>query len=235
VTRTDGAARAERCAGVDLAGFVPARLTWLLIAAAALLRGERSRAALRLGWRDSRKHPSPNAAWGQAAMAGALGVQLGGPATYGGGAASRPLLGDPGGPIGPATVRRAVGLMRVATLFAVVLAWGLRLWVENAAYPRRSQARPKPPPMAAARAPTIAIRATRGLRSASAARGRNQGGYSGAIDGLRTGAAGAGAGAGAAATATGTGAADFGAAGGVGFRGATSAEDPDRDRGRKSA
>ncbi len=117
----------------DLMGFVPARLTWLLIAAAALVRGERAGSALRLGWRDGRKHPSPNAAWGEAAMAAALGVQLGGPATYGGIAAFKPLLGDPGATIGPATVRRAVGLMRTAALFAVLLAWGVRLWLTYAA------------------------------------------------------------------------------------------------------
>ena len=59
--------------------------------------------ALRIGWRDGRKHPSPNAAWGEAAMAGALGVQLGGPATYGGLASVKPLLGDPGAADRPAT------------------------------------------------------------------------------------------------------------------------------------
>ena len=57
----------------DLVGLVPARLTWLLIAAAALVRGERAGRRLRLGWRDGRKHPSPNAAWGEAAMAGCSG------------------------------------------------------------------------------------------------------------------------------------------------------------------
>jgi cobalamin biosynthesis protein CobD/CbiB len=59
-------------------------------------------------------------------------VQLGGPATYGGIAAFKPLLGDPGAAIDPATVRRAVGLMRTAAVFAVLLAWALRLWIEYA-------------------------------------------------------------------------------------------------------
>ena len=63
----------------DLANLVPARLTWLLIALAAALVGRATpSAAFRIGWRDGRKHPSPNAAWGEAAMAGALGVRLGG-------------------------------------------------------------------------------------------------------------------------------------------------------------
>ncbi|MGE5755681.1 MAG: adenosylcobinamide-phosphate synthase CbiB [Planctomycetaceae bacterium] len=117
----------------DLAALVPARLTWLLIALAALLRGGCAGAALRVGWRDGRKHPSPNAAWGEAAMAGALGIRLGGPATYGGLPSIKPSLGDPGDPIDPATVRRAVGLMRTAAAPAILLAWAARAWFLQAA------------------------------------------------------------------------------------------------------
>jgi adenosylcobinamide-phosphate synthase len=113
----------------DLAGLLPARLTWLLIAAAAGLVGERPRAALVVGWRDGRKHPSPNAAWGEAAMAGALGVQLGGVNTYGGVVSHKPRLGDPGEELGPETVRRSVRVMRVASCLALALAWGLRAGV----------------------------------------------------------------------------------------------------------
>ncbi len=110
----------------DLLVLIPARLTWLLIAASAFLLGERAGGALRIGWRDGRKHPSPNAAWSEAAMAGALGVQLGGPATYGGVASMKPLLGDPDRPIGPRTVRCAVRVMRVAAALAMLMAWCAR-------------------------------------------------------------------------------------------------------------
>ncbi len=89
----------------DLLNLVPARLSWLLIALAALIQGERAGGALRIGWRDGRKHPSPNAAWGEAAMAGALGVRLGGPATYGGVPGFKPHLGEPIEPITRRTVR----------------------------------------------------------------------------------------------------------------------------------
>ena len=116
----------------DLAALIPARLTWLLIALAALLLGERAGDALRIGWRDGRKHPSPNAAWGEAAMAGALGVRLGGPATYGGVPGVKPFLGDPGDPIDPATVRRAVGVLRTTAMLAVALAWAARAWLLRA-------------------------------------------------------------------------------------------------------
>jgi adenosylcobinamide-phosphate synthase len=106
----------------DLANFLPARLTWLLLALAALCSGQRAGAALRLGWRDGRKHPSPNAAWAEAAMAGALGVQLGGPATYGAVPSAKPHLGEPVHPLTADTVRQAIRLMLVTAWLAMLLA-----------------------------------------------------------------------------------------------------------------
>jgi adenosylcobinamide-phosphate synthase len=111
----------------DLANLVPARLTWLLITLAAGLLGNRGIAALRIGWRDGRKHPSPNAAWGEAAMAGALGVRLGGRSTYRGVPSDKPFLGDPIAPITRETVLRAVLVMQIAALLAAGLAWVVRV------------------------------------------------------------------------------------------------------------
>lgn len=110
----------------DVAALIPSRLAWLLIGLAAWVAGERPGNALRIGWRDGRKHPSPNAGWGEAAMAGALGIQLGGPATYGGVPGFKPLLGEPDEPIDRTTVRRSVRVMRIAATLAVAFAWGVR-------------------------------------------------------------------------------------------------------------
>jgi adenosylcobinamide-phosphate synthase len=52
--------------------------------------------ALRTCWSDARRHPSPNAGFPEAAMAGALGIQLGGAAIYEGERHERPLLGAGG-------------------------------------------------------------------------------------------------------------------------------------------
>ncbi|MCS6851650.1 MAG: adenosylcobinamide-phosphate synthase CbiB, partial [Gemmataceae bacterium] len=111
----------------DALNWVPARLTWLLLSAAAWAAAD-GRAAFRLGWRDGRKHPSPNAAWAEATMAGALGIQLGGPSTYRGVVSSKPLLGEGHGPLDAATIRRAIHLMQLAAWMALglalLLAWG---------------------------------------------------------------------------------------------------------------
>jgi adenosylcobinamide-phosphate synthase len=67
----------------DLLSFVPARLSALLIVAASALAGCDARAAWRIARRDAPKHKSPNAGWPEAALAGALGLALGGPRRYG--------------------------------------------------------------------------------------------------------------------------------------------------------
>jgi adenosylcobinamide-phosphate synthase len=111
----------------DLANLLPARLGWLLIALASLAAGEQAGAAFRVGWRDGRKHPSPNSGWCEAAMAGALGVRLGGRSTYRGVPNEKPYLGDAGAPITSTTVRRAIRVMWSASVLAASLAWAGRL------------------------------------------------------------------------------------------------------------
>lgn len=66
----------------DLANWIPARITAALLALAALREG-RAGAAWSTARRDARLHLSPNAGWPEAAMAGALGIRLGGPRRYG--------------------------------------------------------------------------------------------------------------------------------------------------------
>jgi adenosylcobinamide-phosphate synthase len=103
----------------DLTNFVPARMTWLLMTLAALLTGQRAKDALRIGWRDGRKHPSPNSAWAEATMAGALGVQLGGANTYQGVPSSKPMLGDAGTSLTLQHVRDATRLMLTTSWLAL--------------------------------------------------------------------------------------------------------------------
>ncbi|MFN4258120.1 MAG: adenosylcobinamide-phosphate synthase CbiB [Gemmataceae bacterium] len=104
----------------DLANFIPARLTWLLLALAAALTGHSGRGALVTGWRDGRKHPSPNAGWPEAGMAGALGVRLGGPSTKGGQASNKPYLGEECEPLSLTKARQAIGLMVMTSWLALV-------------------------------------------------------------------------------------------------------------------
>lgn len=78
--------RFGRCAARldDAANVVPARLTMLLIASGSAVCGRGVRGSLETALRDGARHRSPNAGWSEAAMAGALGVRLGGPSSYDG-------------------------------------------------------------------------------------------------------------------------------------------------------
>ena len=69
----------------DLLNLLPSRLTGLLFAAAALVvPGASTRAAIQAMASDASRHRSPNAGWPESAMAGALGLKLNGPKNYAG-------------------------------------------------------------------------------------------------------------------------------------------------------
>jgi len=68
----------------DVANFVPARIAALAIAAAAAVTGDDAGAAVRIACAEASMHRSPNAGWPEAALAGALGIRLGGDNRYDG-------------------------------------------------------------------------------------------------------------------------------------------------------
>ncbi len=78
----------------DVLNLLPSRLTGLLTIAVAPAVGGSRREALRIWRRDRGDHPSPNAGQCESAMAGALGVRLGGENRYFGRSETRPFLGD---------------------------------------------------------------------------------------------------------------------------------------------
>jgi len=105
----------------DLLNMLPARLTALLTIVAAPVADGRRSEALRVWRRDRDDHPSPNAGQCESAMAGALGVRLGGRNVYFGRSETRPFLGDGPKPTAP-HIRRAVRLSGVVGVLAAVLA-----------------------------------------------------------------------------------------------------------------
>ena len=109
----------------DIANFLPSRIAALLWVAAAALTGNDARNAWRIWRRDRRNHASPNSAQTESACAGALGVQLAGPAYYFGEYYAKPTIGDPLRPIEPEDILRANRMMYVASAFA--LAWGVAI------------------------------------------------------------------------------------------------------------
>lgn len=78
----------------DILNFLPARITGLLIVASAFLLRYDYKNSFRILKRDRLKHESPNSAHGEAAVAGALNVELGGLNYYFGKPELKPKLGD---------------------------------------------------------------------------------------------------------------------------------------------
>lgn len=108
----------------DLLNLVPARLTAALtVVAAPVVDGERAE-VLRVWRRDGADHPSPNAGHCESAMAGALGVRLGGRNVYFGRSEIRPFLGDGPRPVA-LDIRRAARLSGTVGLAAAGLAAGV--------------------------------------------------------------------------------------------------------------
>ncbi len=114
------AARAD-----DLVNYIPSRLTALLMVAGA--------AGLKLDWRnawkvarrDARRMKSPNAGYPEAAAAGALNIQLGGPNVYFGRVVQKPTLGDDVNPLSPKVYATMIRLMYVTSFLAFLLAMAL--------------------------------------------------------------------------------------------------------------
>ena len=104
----------------------------LVSAAALLLPGASAAAAARAVRRDARHHRSPNAGWPEAAMAGALGIGLAGPRSYGGVMSTDRMMNEGGRrALDVADIRRALRLywladgLLIALLAALVFAVGV--------------------------------------------------------------------------------------------------------------
>lgn len=110
----------------DVANFIPARLALFFLAMGAAVAGGEAAGAWRIGRRDGRKHPSPNAGISEAAMAGALGVRLGGKNTYDGVEEVRPSIGDPVRVLEPACIPQAIRMMYATSALALVAGVGAR-------------------------------------------------------------------------------------------------------------
>ena len=115
----------------DVVNFLPARITaFLLVLSAGIV--SRSWPAMQHAWkillRDGGQHPSPNSGRPEAAMAGALGVQLGGTNRYDGLLIERPHLGNPDQPLTRAHIGMALTLMLWTSITGVLLGMGWLLW-----------------------------------------------------------------------------------------------------------
>ena len=106
----------------DVVNYLPARLTGISMCfASALISGLSAKGAWRVMMRDHAKHASPNGGWTEAATAGALGVRLGGDATYFGVLYKKASLGDPKRTIESCDIAKATKLMWISSIIVLIL------------------------------------------------------------------------------------------------------------------
>ena len=105
----------------DAVNFIPARLSALLMIAAAALTGQDPSNARRIWRRDRRKHASPNSAQTESVVAGALHVALAGDARYFGVWLKKETIGDSDRPVETEDIRRTNRMMVVSSFLMLAL------------------------------------------------------------------------------------------------------------------
>ena len=100
----------------DVANYIPARLTALLMAIASPRKG-----LLRFIWRNGRRHASPNSGYPEAALAGILNCRFGGPHYYFGQLFPKPYIGENEREFTTADMKHAVRINRIAEVLMVFL------------------------------------------------------------------------------------------------------------------
>lgn len=111
----------------DVANYLPSRLAALLWVAAAAFTHNDAKGAWKIWRRDRRNHASPNSAQTESACAGALGVQLAGPAYYFGQYYPKLTIGDALRPVEPEDILRANRMMVAESILALAIGLGLRV------------------------------------------------------------------------------------------------------------
>ena len=117
----------------DVLNYIPARVSGILVIISAFVLRYDYKNAFRIFKRDRRKHASPNSAQTESAMAGALGVQLAGDATYFGVVHKKPYIGDKKREIENEDIKRANDIMYTMTIICLIVGLVIRsviMWLK---------------------------------------------------------------------------------------------------------
>lgn len=116
----------------DLANYLPARLSGLIFLLLSPLTPGGIAGTWHIVKRDAGKHPSPNSGIPEAAVAGALKIQLGGLSYYRGAQRRSAVMGDPILPLQSKHITQAVALMYGVTGLGILIGSGLSLLIRGA-------------------------------------------------------------------------------------------------------
>ncbi len=105
----------------DIANYIPARLGVILLSLGSLFAGFNFKDALKIGIRDRKNHKSPNCAFSEGAVAGALGIQLGGTNVYFGKEVYKPTIGDKTREIEIEDIVRTNKIMYSSSIISIII------------------------------------------------------------------------------------------------------------------
>lgn len=105
----------------DIANYIPARLGVVLLSLGSLFAGFNFKNALKIGIRDRKNHKSPNCAFSEGAVAGALGIQLGGTNVYFGKEVYKPTIGDKTREIEIEDIVRTNKIMYSSSIISIII------------------------------------------------------------------------------------------------------------------
>ncbi len=115
----------------DIANYIPARLGVILLSLGSLFVGFNFKEALKIGIRDRKNHKSPNCAYSEGAVAGALGIQLGGTNIYFGKEVYKPTIGDKKREIEVEDIVRTNKIMYSSSIISIIIFTSLYYLVVN--------------------------------------------------------------------------------------------------------
>lgn len=105
----------------DIANYIPARISLVLMTIGSLLVGYDYKNCMKISIRDRKNHKSPNCAYSEGAVAGALGIQLGGTNIYFGKAVYKPTIGDKTREIETEDIKRTNRIMYATSITSLLL------------------------------------------------------------------------------------------------------------------
>lgn len=114
----------------DAANFIPARLTGILIVLASIVLRLDHKNSFRILVRDRKNHSSPNCAYPEGAVAGALNIQLGGTNVYFGKSVYKPTIGDKNRELEFEDINRTIRIMFVASFLGVCLMGAVKYFID---------------------------------------------------------------------------------------------------------
>lgn len=115
----------------DLANYIPARMTGLGVILASILHGFDGSGSWQIWRRDASKHPSPNSGIPEAAVAGALGIRLGGLNYYQGKPSFRAYMGNGKEKLEPRHIMQTVKIMQTSAILIWIALLGLSFGMNN--------------------------------------------------------------------------------------------------------